>query len=248
MRLSKFLALCGFGSRRKNKDLILQGRVVINGFVVTDLSYKVDLDKDKVLVDGQEVKPQPKVYYLFYKPKGYLTSLSDPHHRETIKNFLDKLPYRVFPVGRLDKESEGLLLLTNDGDLANCLLHPRYAIERTYLVWVRPRLTEKGISQLIREGIVIEEKRIRPLEFTFVKREKNFWVYKVTVKEGVKREVRKMVSFLGGRVYKLLRISFGPLKLKNIKPGEIRPLDEEEKRKLMQRIHLKNSKILESIS
>ncbi|MFN4131458.1 MAG: pseudouridine synthase, partial [Caldimicrobium sp.] len=139
MRLSKFLAFCGFGSRRKNIELILSGKVVINGIVVKDLSHKVDPEKDRVFVDGKEIKPPPKVYYLFYKPRGYITSLYDPHHRKTIKCFLEKIPYKVFPVGRLDKESEGLLLLTNDGDLANTLLHPKYEIKRTYLVWVNPK-------------------------------------------------------------------------------------------------------------
>lgn len=248
MRLSKFLALCGFGSRRKNKELILKGKVLINGIVVRDLSYKVDPEKDKVIVDGKEVKLPPRVYYLFYKPRGYLTSLYDPHHRKTIKIFLKKLPYRVFPVGRLDKESEGLLLLTNDGDLANTLLHPKYEIKRTYLVWVNLKLDEKGIERLLMEGIEIEKKRVKPLEFSLIKREESFWVYKVTVKEGIKREIRKMVSFLGGKVYRLLRVSFGPLELNNLKPGEIRLLSSKELQELREIVQLKNSKILESTS
>ncbi len=242
------MALCGYGSRRKNKDLILGGKVLINNSVVTDLSHKVDPEKDIVIVEGKVAKLPPKVYYLFYKPKGFLTSLYDPHHRKTIKIFLDKLPYRVFPVGRLDKESEGLLLLTNDGDLANILLHPKYEIKRTYLVWVAPKIDEKRLNHLLEEGIEIENKKIRPLEFKLFKREREFWVYSVTVKEGVKREVRKMVNFLGGRVYRLLRVAFGPLKLSHLKPGEIRPLNNRELKALMELVYFKNSKILETTS
>ncbi|MEZ0343819.1 MAG: pseudouridine synthase [Caldimicrobium sp.] len=232
IRLSKFLSLCGFGSRRKNKDLILQGKVIINGKVIKDLSYRVDPEKDKVFVDGKEAKLPPKVYYLFYKPRGYLTSLYDPHHRKTIKPFLNKLPFPVFYVGRLDKESEGLLLLTNDGELANKLLHPRYEVPRTYHVWVKPKLSEKAIKELLKKGLNLEGKVIKPLEFKLIKTLRGSYIYQVTVKEGIKREVRKMVSFLGGEVLRLVRVAFGPLKLKNLKPGEIRPLTDKEVEKL----------------
>ncbi|MFN3504934.1 MAG: pseudouridine synthase [Caldimicrobium sp.] len=248
MRLSKFLALCGFGSRRKNKDLILQGKVLVNDKPVFDLSYKIDLEKDKVIVDGKEIKAPPKVYYLFYKPRGYLTSLYDPHHRKTIRIFLEKLPYRVFPVGRLDKDSEGLILLTNDGDLANFLLHPKYEIRRTYRVWVPTKLDERAIKKLLKEGIVIEGKRIKPLTFYFIKSQGKLYIYEVTVKEGVKREVRKMVKALGGEVVRLLRIAFGPLRLKNLKPGELRPLTKKEVEDLVKIFQLKKSKILERTS
>ncbi len=235
MRLSKFLAYCGVASRRKTKDLILQGKVKINGKVVCDLSYQVDPEKDVVEIDGKRLIPPPKVYYLFYKPRGYMTSLFDPHERKTIAKFLKSLPYRVFPVGRLDKESEGLLLLTNDGDLAHSLLHPRFEVKRTYLVWVKPKLDKTRIEELLKNGVIIEDKKIRPLVFEKLKSKKNgICIYKVVVKEGIKREVRKMVAFLGGEVIKLLRIGFGPLRLKGLKPGEIRKLTEEEKRKLFE--------------
>lgn len=244
MRLSKFLALCGFGSRRKNKELILQGRVIINGKVVKDLSYRVDPERDKVFVDGKEAKLPPKVYYLFYKPRGYLTSFFDPHHRKTIKPFLEKLPYPVFYVGRLDKDSEGLLLLTNDGELANLLLHPRYEVPRTYQVWVKPKLSQRAIQELLQRGLEIEGKLVKPLEFKLIKILKGTYVYEVVVKEGVKREVRKMISFLGGEVLRLIRVAFGPLKLKDLKPGEIRPLKEREIESLKNFLYLKNSNTL----
>ncbi len=235
MRLSKFLAYCGIASRRKAKDFILQGKVKINGKVVRDLSYQVDLEKDVVEVNGRKLIPPPKVYYLFYKPRGYMTSLFDPHERKTIAKFLKKLPYRVFPVGRLDKESEGLLLLTNDGDLAHKLLHPKFEVKRIYLVWVKPQLDKKHIKKLLKEGILIEGKKVKPTHFQELKKEKNgIYVYKVIVKEGVKREVRRIVAFLGGDVIRLLRIGFGPLKLKGLKPGEIKELNEEEKKRLLE--------------
>jgi len=233
MRINKYLAFCGVCARRKADELVKQGRVKVNGEVLWDLSYQVDPEKDLVEVDGKPVKPPKKFYYIFYKPRGYLTSLYDPFNKETIKPFLDKLPVRVFPVGRLDKDSEGLLLLTNDGDLANRLLHPRYEIKRVYLVWVTPKLKEEKIKKLLEEGALIGEKVIKPLEFKLFKKDKDGWIYKVVVKEGVKREVRKMVGVLGGRVHRLKRIQFGPIKLGNLKPGEIRKLSEKELKELL---------------
>ncbi len=235
MRLSKFLAFCGVASRRKTKKLILEGKVEINGKTVTDLSYRVDPQKDVVKVEGKLIKVPPKVYYMFYKPPGVLTTLYDPHaqnEKETIKPFLEKLPYKVFPVGRLDKESEGLLLLTNDGDLAYKLLHPKFGIKRTYLVWVKPFISQRKINKVLKEGVKLKERLVKPVEFKFIRMEEDYNVYKVIVKEGIKREVRKIVGYLGARVYRLLRISFGPLKLVGLKPGEIRELTEEEKKKL----------------
>ncbi len=249
MRLNKFLSFCGIASRRKADELILSGKVSVNGKVVKELHCRVDSEKDKVYVNGKPIIPPPKVYYLFYKPKGFLTSLYDPHHRDTIKPFLDKLPYQVFPVGRLDKHSEGLLLLTNDGELANLLLHPKYEVKRVYHVWVTPKLKEKRIKDLLNKGILIEDKLVKPISFKFLKKDNQKWIYEVCVKEGVKREVRKMVAYLGGKVHRLIRIKFGPLSLKNLKPGEIRPLSKEDLNELFSLVpQLKNSKILDKTS
>jgi 23S rRNA pseudouridine2605 synthase len=245
LRLNKFLAACGITSRRKADELIKQGKVLVNGEVVSDLSYKVDPQKDEVIVEGKKISLPEKVYYLFYKPKGFLTSLYDPHHRETIRCFLEKLPQRVFPVGRLDKYSEGLLLLTNDGDLGNFLLHPKYGVERRYLVWVSPKLEEPKIKNLLKHGIHLEGKLVKPLVFRLVKNENKSYVYEVCVKEGIKREVRKMVAYLGGKVHRLLRVQFGPLMLGDLKPGEIRPLSKSELQNLFKFVaQLKNSKSL----
>lgn len=249
IRINKFIALCGITSRRKAEALIKNGKVTVNGKIVTDLSYKVDPKKDIVLVEGKRLTLPQKVYYLFYKPKGFLTSLYDPFSRETIKPFIEKLPVRVFPVGRLDKQSEGLLLLTNDGDLANILLHPRYEVRRKYLVWVKPELNSMKIKEILERGLVIEGKPIKPLEFKLVGKEKDLWIYEVCVKEGIKREVRRMVGYLGGKVYKLVRTQFGPLKLGALKPGEIRPLSSKELKDLFSFVtHVKNSKTFSSTS
>jgi 23S rRNA pseudouridine2605 synthase len=249
MRLNKFLSFCGIASRRKAEELILSGKVSINGKIIKDLSYKVKPEKDKVYVEGKLITPPTKVYYLFYKPKGVLTSLYDPHHKETIKPFLDKLPFKVFPVGRLDKYSEGLILLTNDGEVANLLLHPRYEVKRVYKVWVSPKLEEEKIKKLTQSGVIIEEKLIKPLNFNLLKADKDKWIYQITVKEGIKREVRKIIDFLGGKVHRLVRIKFGPRSLENLKPGEIRPLSRKELRILFSFVsQLKNSKILDKTS
>ncbi|NPA38956.1 MAG: rRNA pseudouridine synthase [Thermodesulfobacteria bacterium] len=241
MRLNKFLSFCGVCSRRKADELIKAGKVKVNGKVITELGIQVDPEKDKVEVNGKLVKPPKKLYYLFYKPRGYITSLYDPYNKKTIAEFIKKLPLRVFPVGRLDRDSEGLLLLTNDGDLANKLLHPRYEVKRTYLVWVTPKLSEEKISNLLKNGVIIANKRVKPLKFELFKKDGEEWVYRVVVKEGVKREVRKMVGFLGGRVHRLKRIEFGPLKIGNLKPGEIRPLSEKEVKKLYDFLNLEKS-------
>ena len=241
MRISKFLAYCGIASRRKAKNLILEKKVKVNGKIITDLSYQVNIEKDIIEVNNKKIIPPPKVYYIFYKPRGYLTSLYDPYNRPTIAQFLKKLPYKVFPVGRLDKDSEGLLFLTNDGDVAYKLLHPKFEVKRTYLVWVKPDIDKNKLKKLITQGIFIEEKLVKPLVFTKLETKKNqIYIYKVVLKEGVKREIRKMVAYLGSNVLRLIRIRFGPLKLKNLKPGEIKELSKEEKEKLFEFINTLN--------
>jgi 23S rRNA pseudouridine2605 synthase len=249
MRLVKFLALAGLASRRKAADLVKQGKVQINGRFVLNLSYQVDPERDQVLVEGKEVKLPPKVYYLFYKPRGYLTSLYDPHHRKTIAEFLRELPYRVFPVGRLDKDSEGLLLLTNDGDLANLLLHPRFEMVRTYHVWVDKAFSSLQIKKVLEEGVEVEGKIVKPLNFRLIKKDNHYFVYEVKLKEGRKREVRRIVKSMSGNVKRLLRVGYGPLTLGNLKPGEIVELKGKELEKLLAFVgQIKNSKTLAKTS
>ncbi|QJA06348.1 rRNA pseudouridine synthase [Thermosulfurimonas marina] len=232
MRLARFLARAGVTSRRKAEDLVRSGRVKVNGQVVTDLSFRVDPERDRVEVDGQEVRLPEKVYYLFHKPRGYLTALSDPHGRPTLAEFLGGLPPGVFPVGRLDRDSEGLLLLTNDGELAQRLLHPRYAIPRVYRVWLTRPPREDLLERIRREGLEIEGRRVFPDEVRLVKRSRRECVYEVRLHEGRKREVRRIFAAAGSRVKRLVRVAFGPLKLGDLPPGKMRPLTSWELRAL----------------
>ncbi len=233
MRLARFLARAGVASRRKAEVLIRSGRVRVNGQLVTEVATLVDPERDRIEVDGKRVRLPERVYYLFYKPPGYLTALSDPHGRPTIARFLRGLPPGVFPVGRLDRDSEGLLLLTNDGELAQKLLHPRYEIPRLYRVWLIRPPREDLLERILREGLEIEGRRVFPDEIRLIRRSRREIVYEVRLHEGRKREVRKIFAAAGSRVKRLVRIQFGPLKLGNLKPGEIRPLTEAERRALL---------------
>ncbi len=228
IRLNKFLAQAGVASRRKADELIKSGRVKIDGKVVTDLGLKIDPEKQRVEVDGRPVRLEPRVYYLFYKPAGYLTALSDPHGRPTIKDFLKKIPYRVFPVGRLDKDTEGLLLLTNDGELAHRLLHPKHGIMRVYQAKVKGHPQEILLKRLLEEGIEVEGRRIWPKAIKWLGKTKETSTFEVTVGEGRKREVRKLFAAIGHPVIKLKRTKFGPLSLAGLRIGEIRPLSSKE--------------------
>ncbi|WP_028845722.1 pseudouridine synthase [Thermodesulfatator atlanticus] len=232
IRLNKFLAQAGFASRRKADELISQGRVKINGKVVSEPGVKIDPETQRIEVDGKEIKAEEPVYYLFYKPAGYLTSLSDPHGRKTIASFLQKIPYRVFPVGRLDAATEGLILLTNDGELANRLLHPRYQIKRVYHATVKGHPRKEAIDKLLKKGVEVEGKRVFPKGIKLLRQGPRSTTYEVVLGEGRKREVRKIFASIGHPVIKLLRVAFGPLTLKGLRPGEIRPLSGKELRAL----------------
>ncbi|MBX6423778.1 pseudouridine synthase [Thermosulfurimonas sp. F29] len=228
MRLAKFMARAGVASRRKAEEMIRAGRVKVNGRVVTEVATRVDPERDRVEVDGRAVRLPEKVYYVFYKPRGYITALSDPHGRPTIAKFLRGLPSGVFPVGRLDRDSEGLLLLTNDGDLAQRLLHPRFEIPRVYRVWLVRPPREELLLRILREGLEIEGRRVFPDEIRPLRRNRRECVYEIRLHEGRKREVRRIFAAAGTLVKRLVRIRFGPLTLGNLRPGEIRPLRPDE--------------------
>lgn len=232
VRLNKFLAEAGVASRRKAEELIRAGRVKVDGRIVRELGTKIDPYRQRVEVDGHPLHPPPKVYYLFYKPTGYLTALSDPYGRPTIKDFLKGLPFRVFPVGRLDKDTEGLLLLTNDGELAHRLLHPRHGVLRVYHAWVRGHPEERALRRLLKEGIEVEGRRVFPKAIRRLSKDRQSTTFEVVVGEGRKREVRKLFAAIGHPVFRLKRVKFGPLSLTNLRPGEIRPLSLKELRAL----------------
>lgn len=228
IRLQKLIASTGLASRRKAEILIARGHVTVNGKVVTELGTKVDPERDHVKVDGNHLTSvQPFVYLMLNKPKNVMSTLDDPGGRDTVKDFLHGVSVRVFPVGRLDFDSEGLMLLTNNGELAQALLHPRYHVPKTYLIKVKGVLTDDEIGQLQR-GVKLEDGMTSPAMVKKIKRaESNSWL-EVTIREGRKHQVKRMLESVGHMVIKLVRVRMGPLALGNLEPGEFRFLTDRE--------------------
>ena len=230
-RLQKYLAGAGIASRRKCEELILQGRVEVNNFVVTELGTKVDPRKDIIKVDDKLVKYKEDKhcsYILLNKPKGYLTSLSDPFGRPTVLDLLKGVKERVFPVGRLDFNSEGLLILTNDGELAYALTHPAKEVEKVYIVKVKGIPSSEKLKTLSKGVTLKNNYKISPCNIYLLKTVNGNAILKVKIKEGKKRQIRKMAEYIGHFVLKLRRIQTGPISLKGVKPGEYRYLNKEE--------------------
>lgn len=227
-RLQKWLAYCGYGSRRACEQLIVQGRVRVNG-VPAVLGTKVDPERDVITVDGVRVQPPPKrIYIMLNKPRGYVTTRKDPHAPRTVMELLRDVPVPVFPVGRLDADSEGLLLFTNDGDFANRLLHPRYKLPKTYRVWVRGVPSARVLRRL-REGVMLEEGKTAPAQVRLLRSKGNHSVLEITIYEGRKRQIRRMCQAVGHPVVRLMRIAIGDLRLpRDLKPGQWRELTPEE--------------------
>jgi pseudouridine synthase len=231
VRLQKFLADAGVASRREGERLIQGGRVEVNGRVVTTLGVRVEPEHDRVRVDGRPVRPVGrKAYYLLNKPKGMITSSSDPEGRPTVVDLLQGVRERVFPVGRLDWNSEGLLILTNDGDLTYRLTHPANHVPKVYRVKVRGSLEEQDVKAL-RRGMVLDGRRTLPARVERISAQVNSWL-EVTLYEGRKNQIRKMLERLGHRVQKLKRIAIGPIRDRALKPGEWRRLTPDEVRRL----------------
>jgi pseudouridine synthase len=227
-RIQKILAKAGIASRREAERMVLEGRVMVNGKVIDALGLKADALKDAIKVDGKLLTGfEPKMTFLLNKPRGYLATVKDPKGRPTVMDLLKHLKWRVYPVGRLDLDAEGLLLLTNDGGLANRLAHPRFSIPRTYLVKVGGVPEEKELARLKR-GIMLEDGRARVFSCSILRqKEKNSWL-QVVVTEGRNRLVKRMFSAIGHPVLKLKRIRFGPIQLGNLPFGQFRHLTAEE--------------------
>jgi 23S rRNA pseudouridine2605 synthase len=228
IRLQKLIAGTGIASRRKAEEMIAAGRVMVNGAVVTELGTKVDPGRDHVKVDGKHLSAaQPYVYLMLNKPKHVMSTLDDPGGRTTVKDYLHGVSVRVFPVGRLDFDSEGLMLLTNNGDLAQALLHPRYHVPKTYLIKVKGVLTDEEIRQL-EHGVRLEDGMTSPAQVKKVRKvEANSWL-EITIREGRKHQVKRMLEAVGHPVIKLVRVRMGPLSLGNLEPGEFRFLTDRE--------------------
>ncbi|HBR17497.1 MAG: pseudouridine synthase [Deltaproteobacteria bacterium RIFCSPLOWO2_12_FULL_43_16] len=244
-RLQKIIAQAGIASRRKAEEMILEGRVTVNRKAATKLGTKADPEKDRIAVDGRvisagaDLKSVPKIYILLNKPKGVISTVSDPEGRPTVIDLVKKLGtdfksvprLRLFPIGRLDLDAEGVLLLTNDGELANKLIHPRYKIPKKYLVKVSDAPDDKDIAKL-KKGIYLEDGRTLPAEAKFIKATKtNSWI-ELTVYEGRNRLVKRMCFAIGHSVLKLQRTEFAGIKLGSLKPGDFRMLTAGEVKKL----------------
>ncbi len=227
-RLQKVLAHAGIASRRAAERLILEGRVTVNGEVVSKLGTKVDPGKDAIKVDGKRVGAPPtgKTYLALHKPRGVVTTMSDPEGRPTVKHYLRGVKARVYPVGRLDYASEGLLLLTDDGTLARDLMHPSRGVEKTYLAKVAGQPSPEVLTRLCR-GVPLDGKRTGPAKARIVRRGDNAWV-ELTISEGRNRQVRRMFEAVGHPVQRLRRLSYGGVSLGRLPLGQLRTLTEAE--------------------
>jgi pseudouridine synthase len=230
-RLQKYLAHAGVASRRASEQLILSGAVSVNGQVVKELGSKVDPEKDKIEVSGKEVSVQHQnVYLVLNKPRGVITSCHDPEGRSTVMDLVPACP-GLHPVGRLDRNSEGLLLLTNDGEFTQLLTHPRHHVEKTYRVVVEGRLSSQAIAAL-RNGVSLEDGMTGPASVEGVDPEGDLTHFEITINEGRNRQIRRMCETVGNPVKRLKRIRIGMLGLKGLRPGEYRTLTLAEVRAL----------------
>lgn len=234
MRLQKYLASCGVASRRTAEKIIAEGRVTVNGTVVTEMGTQVDEINDVVTVDGKVVQPEEEKHYIaYYKPIGEVTTVTDPEGRATVMDKFRDYPVRLFPVGRLDFDSEGLLLLTNDGEMMNHLLHPSHEVKKVYLAKVSNRVTEEEVRRL-RQGVMIDDRLTSPAEIRIIRCETFDTVVLVSIHEGRNRQVRKMFEAVNHQVVNLKRVEFGPVILGDLPRGMWRKLTEKEIEKLKQ--------------
>jgi len=228
MRLQKYLAQCGVASRRHAEEMIAQGLVQVNGQTVTEMGVQVE-ENDVVCVRGEQVRPEAeKRYILYHKPMGEVTTVTDDRGRETVMDHFRDFPVRLYPVGRLDYDSEGLLLLTNDGDLAARLTHPSHEVDKTYLARVSMQLTPDEVHQL-RTGVTLEDGfRTSPAKVRVIREETFASAVLITIHEGHNRQVRRMMEAVGHKVLLLRRVKFGPIDLKGVERGAWRDLTAEE--------------------
>ncbi|MFO7310603.1 MAG: pseudouridine synthase [Bacillota bacterium] len=225
--MQKYMARCGVASRRACEQLIVAGRVQVNGRTVRELGVKVDPDRDEVRVDGRVIRPPSKLlYYMLNKPAGYVTTVSDPQGRPTVMSLVPSED-RLYPVGRLDLDTEGLLLLTNDGPLAHRLTHPRYGVRKLYRAKVAGVVGAEAVARL-EQGVLLEDGPTAPARVRVIRQDKETAVLEIELAEGRKRQVRRMCQAVGHPVLYLKRIGFGPLRLGRLPVGAYRPLTDAE--------------------
>lgn len=231
-RLQKILSQAGVTSRRKAEEYIVTGRVKVNGKIVSELGAKADPDKDTILVDGKRIEPkQPRIAVLLNKPDGFITSLRDPEGRPTVTRLVDTIPVRLYPVGRLDYHTEGLLILTNYGDLAQSIEHPSHAIEKAYIAKVKGVPAEKALEHL-RKGIYLDGKRTLPAKIKVLETRKNAWL-EIIIREGRQNQIRNMLEIIHHPVLRLKRVAIGFLRDDKLKTGEYRFLTQQEIKKFL---------------
>lgn len=232
-RLQKYISRCGYASRRKAEELIVAGKVQVNGRQVTELGVKINPAVDRVKIDGQRIEPEALEYYIFNKPKGSITSVGDPQGRATVMDYLKDIKNRVYPVGRLDYNTEGLLLFTNDGTLAQALMHPSQGVTKTYEVKIKGRVLDEHLEALS-AGITLEDGPTSPAEIVDYgfDSKTNTTLVEITIHEGRNRQVRRMFEHFKYSVYNLKRIAYGGLTLAGVKRGAYRKLTGEELRQL----------------
>ncbi len=226
-RLQKFLAGAGVASRRKAEEMILAGRVRVNSRKVTELGTKVDPHRDRVELDGKLVRSERFVYWFMNKPRGLVSTVSDPEGRPTVLEILPDVRERVFPVGRLDIATEGALLLTNDGELTNALLHPSKMVKKVYRARLRGQVSDEAVDML-RKGVPLDDRVTAAARVRVTARTSSATWVELTIHEGGKRQVRRMAEAVGHPVLRLIRVSFAGLSVADMKPGTVRELSKKE--------------------
>ena len=226
-RLQKYIARCGIASRRKAEEIILQGNVKVNGIIVKELGSKINPEKDVVTVYDKKIhEKEEHIYIKLYKPEGYITTVKDQFNRKTVLDLVN-IKERIYPIGRLDYDTSGLLLLTDDGDLTNKLMHPKYRIFKTYEAEIKGSISEDSIN-ILKNGVLIDGYKTAPAKVKLINRSQVKTSVQISIHEGKNRQVRKMFEKIGHRVIKLKRISFGNINLGELSEGQWKYLTDDE--------------------
>ena len=227
IRLQKFMSECGVASRRKSEEIIAEGKVTVNG-EKAEIGCKIDPERDRVKVNGKKIeRPNKFIYLMLNKPRGYISTMSDEQGRKCVAELVSDADARVYPIGRLDKDSEGMLLFTNDGEFANKMMHPSGGMTKTYRVTVRPSITEEQINKMM-TGMMLDGKKTLPADIKILINEPGRVVLEITISEGRNRQIRRMCEGVGLQVARLKRISTGRLKMGMLQPGKWRRLTKAE--------------------